>query len=95
MIYRQGIRCNIPRLTVTKITSYTAKVQGDREIVKWRYAFEQAGTRQRFVYTGTIKPFREGEQLDLRATIKREGDRFGFIRLAQIRRTQCQPELDL
>ena len=95
MIYRQGIRCNIPRLIVTRITSYASTVQGDREIVKWRYAFEQVGTRQRFVYTGTIKPFREGEEVDLRATIKRERDKFGFVRLAQIRRTQCQPELDL
>lgn len=95
MIYRQGIRCNIPRLRVTRITSYMAKIHREQECVKWRYAFEQEGTRQRFVYTGSLQSFREGDVLDLRATIKREGDRFGFIRLARIRKTECQPELDL
>lgn len=94
-IYLQGQRHNLRALTVTQVTSYVAKILNEHEIVKWRYAFRQAETGVRFVYTGTQQCLQEGDVVDLRGTIKREMDRYGYIRLCRIRRVQLEQELPL
>ena len=95
MIYRLGTRCNIPRLRVTRCTSYLATIHHEQEITKYRYAFEQERTGIKFVYTGTLQYLNEGEIYDIRGTIKREADKFGFIRLSRIRKVNLEPELPL
>lgn len=59
-----------------------------------RYAFEQEGTGIKFVYSGQLQPLLEGRTYDIRGTVKRECDQFGFIRLARIRKVDL-PQMEL
>ena len=93
--YREHTRYNFPRLRVTRYTTYYAVIHGEQELLKHRYAFEQEGTGERFVYTGVDKYLREGQVYDIRGTIKQERDKFGFIRLSRIRKVELDPELPL
>lgn len=90
-----GTRHNIPRLRVTQYTFYLAKLYREEDILKHRYAFQQEGTGIRFVYTGKRYDLVEGQIYDLRATIKREKDQYGYIRLSRIRKIEIDPELPL
>lgn len=100
MTYTLGTRHNIPRLEVIQVTSYISKFATrcpgmEIEQLKYRYAFRQQETNRHFVYTGRQYNFKEGEVIDLRGTVKKELDEYGYIRLKAIRRVELQKELSL
>lgn len=94
MTYLPGQRGNFARLRCTRISAYVTQIRGD-DVVRWRYAFEQYGTGDRFVYTGRHQMIKEGDEIDLRGTIKATIDKYGYVRLMRIKKIQLQPELDL
>lgn len=95
IIYRAGLRYNIPRLKLIRYSVYETYMADGTQLDKHRYAFEQEGTNIKFVYTGRMQAMREGSTYDIRGTIKQETDKFGFIRLSRIRKVQLDPELPL
>lgn len=94
MTYLPGQRGNFARLRCTRVSAYVTKVR-DEDTVRWRYAFEQYGTGDRFVYTGRQHHIVEGVEYDLRGTIKETLNKYGYVRLMRIKKIQLQPELDL
>lgn len=99
MTYHPGTRHNLPQLRVIQTATYisTIKIAHGQTIerLKYRYAMAQDATGDHFVYTGKQQPLNEGDVIDLAATIKRERNQWGYVRLQRIRIINMQPELGL
>lgn len=84
MIYRQGIRYNIPRLRCIAISEYIYRDGRGGETLITRYGFRQEETGIKFKYSGRRYRINEGDLYDIRGTVKREADGFGYIQLSRI-----------
>lgn len=84
MIYRTGTRHNIPRLRCIAISEYVYRDWRGGETLLTRYGFQQEGTGIKFKYTGRRYRIDRGGLYDIRGTVKREADAFGYIQLSRI-----------
>lgn len=85
MIYRQGDRHNIAKLRCIAISEYVYRDGRGGETLVTRYGFQQEGTGIKFKYTGGRYRIDKGGLYDIRGTIKRENDGFGYIQLSRIK----------
>ena len=84
MIYRAGTRHNIPRLRCIAISEYVYRDNRGGETLITRYGFQQEGTGIKFKYSGRRYRINQGGLYDIRGTVKRENDGFGYIQLKRI-----------
>lgn len=84
MIYRQGDRYNIAKLRCISISEYVYRDGRGGETLITRYGFRQEETGIKFKYSGRRYRINEGGVYDIRGTVKRENDGFGYIQLKRI-----------
>ncbi len=84
MIYRQGDRHSIAKLRCISVSEYIYRDGRGGETLITRYGFQQEGTGIKFKYSGRRYRIDKGGLYDIRGTIKREADGFGYIQLARI-----------
>lgn len=85
MIYRPGVRYNIARLRCISISEYVYRDGRGGETLITRYGFRQEGTGIKFKYSGRRYRIDNGGLYDIRGTVKRQADGFGYIQLKCIK----------
>lgn len=90
MIYRAGTRYNIARLRCISISEYVYRDGRGGETLITRYGFWQEETGIKFKYSGRRYRINEGGVYDIRGTVKRENDGFGYIQLKCIKLIQIK-----